>query len=385
MKIKVAHIITKLEMGGAQDNTIYTVKNLNKEKFETILISGKGGILDEKVISDKEIKIIFVETLKREISPLNDIKAVFEIKKILDKEKPDIIHTHSSKAGIIGRLAGKLSGINKIIHTFHGFGFNNKQNLLLRNFFIFLEKISALITDKLIFVSKENLKTAIKLKIGNDSKYLLIRSGIKISNYKANNRKIPSDIIIPEMAKVIISIGNLKPQKNPDDFYEIAKKTISLNLNVCFLYIGGGDRIEYFRKQIETDNLNNRCKFLGWREDVKDILSIGDIFILTSLWEGLPRSLIEAMLSGLVPICYKTDGILDIIENGKNGLLFEKNEKDKIVESIKNFVNNEELYKKFRTNVLNTDLSEFDIDLMVKKQEDLYMDILTQKFQLENF
>jgi len=91
------------------------------------------------------------------------------------------------------------------------------------------------------------------------------------------------------------------------------------------------------------------------------------------------------MLSGLVPICYKTDGILDIIENGKNGLLSEKNEKDKIVESIKNFVNNEELYKKFRTNVLNTDLSEFDIDLMVKKQEDLYMDILTQKFQLGNF
>jgi len=168
MKIKVAHIITKLEMGGAQDNTIYTVKNLNKEKFETILISGKGGILDEKVISDKEIKIIFVETLKREISPLNDIKAVFEIKKILDKEKPDIIHTHSSKAGIIGRLAGKLSGINKIIHTFHGFGFNNKQNLLLRNFFIFLEKISALITDKLIFVSKENLNIAINLNIRYD-------------------------------------------------------------------------------------------------------------------------------------------------------------------------------------------------------------------------
>lgn len=379
MKIKVAHIITKLEMGGAQANTIYTVKNLNREKFETLLISGKGGILDDKVLSDSEIKVIFLDSLKREISPVKDLKALFQLKKYLSKEKPDIVHTHSSKAGILGRIAGFMAGIEIVIHTFHGFGFNERQFFLKKLFFIFLEKLCAHISDKLIFVSKQNINTAKKYKIGKENQYILIRSGIKISEYKpSTNKNYLRNFSIPENSTVIVSVGNFKPQKNPDDFYLIAKENIKKHPELHFIYIGGGDRLEEFKKKAEMDKITSNCHFLGWRQDISQILPCCDIFLLTSLWEGLPRSLIEAMLCGLVPLCYKTDGVLDIIKNGENGFLFDKNDIKGINIAIEKLLN-KDYYNKIRENVLKTDFSEFDIDLMVKKQEELYQQLLLKK------
>jgi len=164
MKIKVCHIITKLELGGAQKNTLYTVSNLDKEKFDVFLISGEGGILDDEA-KKQNFKKYFLKNLVREISPLNDLLALIKIFKILRKEKPDIIHTHSSKAGIIGRIAGFLSGVKIIIHTYHGFGFNEHQRYLVKKFYIFIEKLVSFITDYFIFVSYDNLETAKKYKI----------------------------------------------------------------------------------------------------------------------------------------------------------------------------------------------------------------------------
>ncbi|PIS47481.1 MAG: hypothetical protein COT17_03275 [Elusimicrobia bacterium CG08_land_8_20_14_0_20_51_18] len=373
MKLKVAHLITMLEMGGAQGNTVYTVKNLDRNKYDPLLISGKGGILDETVISDRRVRTVFSRRLVREIRPLRDFLSFFELRKILRSENPDIVHTHSSKAGILGRLAARAAGVRTIIHTFHGFGFNDRQNRLIRFFYVFLEKIAAVFTDRLIFVSRENLKTAGELGIGNPSKYRLIRSGIKLSDYSHDKDKGRlRKFFAQENSKVVVSLGNLKPQKNPDDFYKIAQDTIHSSSDVYFLYLGGGDRLEEFRKRTEADGLYPRCRFLGWREDSASILSACDFFLLTSLWEGLPRSLVEAMLSGLVPLCYKTDGVLDLVKDGYNGFLFEKGDSVKARETLKKLLEENNFYSEIRSNVLKTDLSEFDIDLMVRQQEALY-------------
>ena len=376
MKKKIIHIITKLELGGAQENTIYTVRNLNKEIFDTILVFGPGGILDEEVLKDNRIKKIVCKNLLRQISPLNDIIAFFNIIQILKKEKPDIIHSHSSKAGILARLAGIFFPKIKKIHTYHGFGFNKNQNFIVRYFYIFLERFTAIFTDFFIFVSKANMSEAESLNIGNKKRYILLRSGIKLALYKEIKKDYREleKFTDKKADKMIVSLGNFKPQKNPDDFYEVAKKVLSQK-DVLFIYIGGGERLGEFREKAKKDGISEKCIFTDWLKEPYKILALCDIFILTSLWEGLPRSLVEAMSCGLAPICYKTDGVCDIINNGVNGYLIEQGDKQGMAEKIKFLIENENEYLKIKDNVSKTDLAEFDIDNMVRRQEELYLKI----------
>ncbi|MEW6042359.1 MAG: glycosyltransferase family 4 protein, partial [Elusimicrobiota bacterium] len=339
---KVLHIITKLEFGGAQGNTIWTVTNLNREIFNAKIVSGKGGFLDKEVNPEK---IIFLNHLIRRIAPIRDLLGLIEIFKIIKKEHPVIIHTHSSKAGILGRIAAKLARVPVIIHTFHGFGFNSEQSAITRFLFVFLEKICARISDILIFVSNSNIDTANRFGIGNLKQYKLIRSGICLEKYPANppdagyRYKKRKELGIPENAKIVISTGNLKPQKNPGDFIKIALKIINETENVYFVYAGGGETLDKVKKQILDLGLSDRCIFTGWRQDVHELLAISEVFVLTSLWEGLPRSLVEALKSGLACVCYKTDGILDLIKEGINGFLVPQKAINEMCEKIKILLN----------------------------------------------
>lgn len=378
MPHKVLHIITKLEFGGAQGNTIWTVTNLNKEIFDARIVSGKGGFWDKDVPMEK---VIFLNHLIRRINPIRDILGLMEIFRIIKKEKPVIIHTHSSKAGILGRIAAKFAAVPVIIHTFHGFGFNSEQPAPLRYLFILLEKLCAKISDVLIFVSNSNMDTANQLGIGNPKQYRLIRSGICLEKYsgKTDFQKKRKELQIPEKGKIVISVGNLKPQKNPDDFIEIAYKIIKKIENVYFVYVGGGKTLERVKKQILNMGILDRCIFTGWRQDVHELLAISDIFVLTSLWEGLPRSLVEALKSGLACVCYKTDGIVDLIKDGINGFLVEQKNVNEMCEKIKILLNDENFRKKICEGALKTDLSEFDINQMVREQEKLYLELIKQK------
>ncbi|MCR4662396.1 MAG: glycosyltransferase, partial [Endomicrobiaceae bacterium] len=177
-KIKLAIIVTKLELGGAQKVAISLCEKLDKNKFETVLICGCGGILDEE--TKNKIRVIFVKDLIREINPIKDLKALFSIYKILKQEKPNIVHTHSSKAGIIGRFAAKMCGIRNIIHTIHGFSFNDTQSFLKKNLFICLEKAGAKISKYIMTVSVENTTKGQKNNIVKKDQYHNIKLDIDI-------------------------------------------------------------------------------------------------------------------------------------------------------------------------------------------------------------
>mgnify|MGYP001085793864 CR=1 FL=1 len=377
MKIKVCHIITKLELGGAQKNTLYTVSNLNSEKFDVFLITGVGGILDEKA-KKQSYKKYFLKNLVREISPINDIIAIIKIFFILIKEKPDIIHTHSSKAGIIGRFAGYLAKIKVIIHTYHGFGFNEYQKWYIKRFYILLEKMASFITDHFIFVSYDNILTAKKYGIIRGNNYSIIRSGIKLNEFSDNK-----DYIFIEKYGfkkdnniIITTVANLKPQKNPEDFINVAEIIIKNTKNVLFFYCGGGEKFDYYKNLAKAKGLSKRLIFTGWVDDIKEVYRSTDIFILTSLWEGLPRSIIEAIKSGCIVVSYDSDGVSDIIKDGVNGFIVKKKDFTKMAEIILKLINEKDFFKKIKDAVIKTDLLEFDIDFMVKKQEELYDNLI---------
>ncbi len=206
-KKRICHVITKLELGGAQQNTLYTVRHLDRQRYRTFLVSGRGGYLDEEVKRDANIRAFFLSSLIRQVHPCKDFLAFWKLWTLFRKESPHVVHTHSSKAGILGRWAAYLENFRlwiancgifnwkpgmgnrryiKIIHTFHGFGFNDFQPRLIKNLFIWMEKVTARITHRLIFVSRENIQRAEENRIGRKEQFVLIRSGIKINEFRAS-------------------------------------------------------------------------------------------------------------------------------------------------------------------------------------------------------
>jgi glycosyltransferase involved in cell wall biosynthesis len=376
--IKVAHIITRLDFGGAQGNTLHTVASLDRERFNAVLIAGPGGMLEGRADPDR---LVTAARLGRDIKPLADLSAFFELRALLKKLKPAVVHTHSSKAGILGRLAAAAAGVPVIIHTFHGFGFHPAQSFIKRELFILLERFCARFSDALVFVSEANMRTARGAGIGSPEKYRLIRSGVKLGAYPAKidrAAKRASLGLSPEDL-VVLSIGNAKPQKNPGHFLEAAARLAPRHPRARFVFAGGGEQLEELRARALARGLGKTCLFLGWRDDSGELLAASDVFALTSLWEGLPRSLVEAFKTGLPAVCYSADGVSDILRDGENGFCPPPGDLDAFCAALDRLLGDAALRSRLARGAAATDLAGFDIDLMVRQQEALYAEFLAKK------
>ncbi len=394
-KVKVVHIITKLELGGAQQNTLYTVEHLDKNLFDVYLLSGRGGILDDfakSLVKNSGVKVIFISTLVREINIIKDILAFIEIFELLRKIRPDIIHTHSSKAGIVARWSAfvlNLFSKNKIkvIHTFHGFAFSKFHNFFVRIFYITLEFFAGIISDRLIFVSIDNMNTAKKYKIGMAKNYVLIRSGIKIMEFERVSfdnefKKLKmQNLNLTSKEKVITTIGPFKPQKNLVDFIKMVRFVIDElpDENLIFFIAGDGKQKNLLISLAKKLGVYEKIKFLSWYKDIKGLLAVTDIFVMTSLWEGLPRSAVEALVAGVPVVAYAVDGLNDIIKSGINGYLIEPKDVFNLSKKVILLIRNSDLYNQIKKNTTQTIDKSFDIDYMVLQQQNLYFELTSSK------
>lgn len=375
---KVAHIITRLDFGGAQGNTLYTAAHLDRSRYDAVIICGRGGALEDKAEPGRRI---YAENLVREISPRRDLAAFFELRALLKQLAPEIVHTHSSKAGILGRLAAWSAGVPAVVHTFHGFGFHPLQNFLKRGLFVLLEKLCASLSGALVFVSKANMETARAAGIGDPARYALIRSGVKLASYPApaDRAALRSALGLAGGDTVVLSIGNAKPQKNPRHFLEAAARLAPSFPGARFVFVGGGEALESLRAEAKARGLENTCLFTGWRADSAGLLAASDLFALTSLWEGLPRSLVEALKTGLPSVCYATDGVTDILKDGENGFCVPQGNLDAFCAALSRLLADPALRARLAAGAAATDLAEFDIDYMVRQQEALYSQLLEKK------
>jgi len=382
--VQVVHIITKLELGGAQQNTLFTIAHLDRKYFRPYLITHNEGMLRSEAAALNGVKTFFLPELIREINPVMDIRALLKIRGILrdlkTRDSAMIVHTHSSKAGILGRWAARFAGADIIIHTIHGFGFHDHQPAPVRTCIILLEKVTAMITDKLIAVSQANIKRGVAMGIFPLKKAVLIRSGIELEQFtgvrvnKAQKKKeLGADLKLP----LATMIGCLKPQKAPLDYVEVAHRVLQ-EKDAYFILVGDGILREKVEKRVDELGLKKRFTLLGWRRDIAEILAATDIFVLTSLWEGLPRVLPQAMTMGIPIVATKVDGTPEAVVNGVNGFLAEPRDTKGMAEKIIHLLNHPEearaLGKRGRDKV-----EEFDIWKMVKEQEKLYLRLLREK------
>lgn len=380
-EIKVLHLITELAMGGAQDNTILTVKGLKEKGYIVDIASAPGGYWEEIAKQNCNNLIHIKGFSSNKISLKDNIRAIIEVYNLLKANKYDIVHTHSSTAGFCGRIAAKIAGIPVIIHTVHGFPFHNFMNPLKRNFLIFTEWLSAKCCDHMITVSNLNLEEITARKIDKRSNLTNIYSGIDFNKFNVDKSKeeIKQELGIDKSILTVGMVARLSEQKAPMYFIEAAKQVLREQDNVMFLIAGDGP----LRKKLETlIGSEEKIKLLGSKENIPEILKILDVFALSSIYEGLGRALTEAMAMGIPPIAPAVNGIPEIIKDGNTGFLVEPKSSKQLAEKIKLLLNNEKLRSEISKNTVKEVIPKFSHQLMIDEIENLYIKILKDKLNI---
>jgi len=378
LKLKVVHIITKLELGGAQLNTLYTYENLDESQFETYLVSGPGGILTGKV--SKKDRFIIAPHLVRAISPFKDLKTLFFLYRFLKKVRPHIVHTHSSKAGILGRIAAAVARVPVIIHSVHGFSFSPFQSFLKRTFYTTAEKIIAHKTTHFIFVANDDIITAQQQKLVHNN-YSLIRSGFPLKKFQSRVKgtsELREGFNLMEDDFVCGIIAPFKAQKGLFHLIDIAVEVLAVsNKNIFFIILGDGDLRPAIESKLKEKGIFDRFRLPGFVFDIDVVMDVFDIGVSTALWEGLPQSLVQFRLKKLAVVASNIPGNREVIVHEKNGYLVDVSDRRLFARRILELVNDEETRQRLANNA--DDFSEWDADVMVRRQGELYRSLVQNK------
>lgn len=377
-KINILYVITKLELGGAQKQLLSLVRGLDKEKFNPCIFTAYDGLLVDAARNIPGLRLVRCRFLERPIRPIKDILALFFLYCFIKNNKIDIVHTHSSKAGILGRLAAKASGVRTIIHTAHGWSFHDYQPRIAYYFYLFLEKLCAHFSSAIIVVSQWDKRQAVRKLAGRQDRYKLIRYAINYEEFKksAEVSRVRKEFGLSGIDLVVGMVACFKPQKSPLDFIKLASAIKNDFSNVKFILVGDGILSEKIYALINKLDLKEQIILTGWRNDIASILSCLDVFVLTSLWEGLPIAVLEAMAAGLPVVATNSGGISEIVLEGKTGYLVKPHNIQALSERLKELLMKPDLREKFsRLAVSIAESQEYSLNNMFKNTTQLYLDL----------
>ena len=377
-KIKILHVITHLPIGGAQDNTLYTVELLDKEKYDISLCCNLDGELVERAKKVEAVKLFDIPFLGREVSPYRDIRAFLSLYKLFKEEDFTIIHTHSSKAGLLARLAAGLNKTPIVIHTIHGFAFNDFMNGLKKNFFIYLEKLLAKWTDVLITVSNLNKKKIIDLNIAHENKIKNIYSGIDLSLFtNKRNDEFRKELNLENDHLLLGSVGRLSNQKDPITMIEAFGIISKPFPNAHLALVGDGELKGKILEKIDQLKLNDRIHLTGNKNNPWSVYHSMDLFIMSSIYEGLGRSITEALSCGVPVVCTDVEGVPEIVRDNITGILVRPKDSNKLADAIIRTLNDMETAKKMAEEGRRFVNDNFDVNKMVNDIDSLYNALLS--------
>ncbi len=370
-QLNVLYILTKLELGGAQKVCLTLHQGLVHDNHNAMLISGTEGVLVEE--AKKTPGCILLDSFKRELSIrgiAQELKTFFGLIRLMHRYKAQfpniIVHTHSTKAGILGRWAALLAGIKHRVHTIHGFGFHDFQSWPEWVLFVALEWVTTLITTQIICVSHKDQVLGSKLLLGFAKKSLIIRAAVDDNHFIEPARKLS-----PSRTKITIgAISCFKPQKNLFDLLEAFAVVHRAHPQTTLEIVGDGTQRTAIEWWIKDHNLQNVITLHGWQSNVQKFLHSWDIFTLSSLWEGLPCSVIEARLARLAVVAYDVGGIGEVVQNNLNGYLVTAGDKFALAQHLQNLIEDPQLLNRLQNHV--QDLSSFSARSMVTQHESLY-------------
>jgi glycosyltransferase involved in cell wall biosynthesis len=370
---RVLHVITMLELGGAQRNTLDTCRMLDRERFAVGLACADEGELLPEARGLGDVRLHELPSLRREVRPWRDARAVGELRRAIRDFAPDIVHTHSSKAGILGRLAARRERVPVVVHSIHGYGFGDHQAAPVRAAFLAVERLAARWTTAFIAVSEENLEQGLALGLFEREQVTVIRSGIDLGafRHRTGGDGVRRELGIGADAPLVVQVSCLKPQKAPERFVALAAALAPRFPDAHFLLVGDGELRPRLEAQRHAAGLGGRLHLPGWRRDIPAVLDAATVVTLTSRFEGLPRAVVEALAAGRPVVAMAVDGVREVVRDGVNGLAVPPGDVGALVGRVGELLADPARRAELARHA-GEGLEGFDRELMVRQQEALY-------------
>jgi glycosyltransferase involved in cell wall biosynthesis len=342
--VKVLRVIARLNMGGPALHVAYLTEGLATRGYETTLVAGtlaRGEDSMQFVAERHGVEVVRVDELHREISPLRDVVAAFRLAKLIRRLRPEILHTHTAKAGAVGRLAALLAGRARpriVVHTFHGHVLRGYFGPVRTGFFRLLERSLARASTRLIAVSPEVRDDLVALKVASPEKFTVIRLGIELGErveldeaLRAETRRVLG--ISPDRF-VVGWIGRMTAIKNTDVVLQAFAALRARGVDAVLCLIGDGPDRDGLERKAHELGLMRHCLFLGYQENVARFYAAFDVFLLASENEGTPVTTIEALAAGRPVVATRVGGVPDVVEDGVDGFLAEPGDVDGLAERL---------------------------------------------------
>lgn len=369
-KIDLLHITGNTAYGGTTFYTKSLTERALKEGYSVHYETSQAEVINEYLSIDA--KIVSIKEMVRPVSPIKDFITTIKLYQYIKKNNIDIVHTHTSKGGFVGRLAAGLAGVRTVVHSVQGFAFHEHSGRLSTAFYVLLERFVARFCDKIIFVNSHDKEVAISKKIIKTEKAVLIYNGIAPQKVQLSSdeilkarRDIRNEFDLPSDALIVGAIARLSPQKGIEYLIESIPNLIEKHQNLYFLIVGTGALERKLKNRVADLNINNNVIFTGYRSDNTILLNSLDIYVLPSLWEGFSLSLLEAMAVGLPIITTNIKGNKEAVDN-ECGIVVSPKSSTELEEALDKYISN----SSFRYN-------------MAAKAKDKFMKNHTHEFMLD--
>ena len=330
--MRVAHVSTRMIIGGAQENTLYNCLDLQRDYGDDVLLvtgpslGPEGGLLEQGRAAD--LKVALIDSLRRAINPAKDWVAYREIKRILSEFRPDVVHTHSAKGGILGREVAWQLQVPAVLHTVHGAPFHAYQPLVVRQFYRMCEKRAAARCHRMISVADAMTELMVQGGVAERDKFVTIYSGMEVEPFleaRKNRDQVRARLGFEDDDIVVIKIARLFHLKGHEDLIRAAVDVVRDNRRVKFLLIGDGILRESLQAEIRRLGLEQHFVFSGLvsPSEIPELVGAAEMLVHVRYREGLARALPQALISGIPAISYDVDGAREVVLDGVTGRLIE--------------------------------------------------------------
>lgn len=380
-RIRVARIITRLNVGGPAINAMILTERLDPTRFETSLISGSLGPGEGDMLRLRpglSRPPTYIPALRRELSPLRDLRAFVGIVAALRRCRPDIVHTHLSKAGMLGRVAAKACGVRAVVHTFHGTVFDGYFGPARTRVFLAIERVLARMSTRVIAISGRQREELLRLGIARPEKIVEIPLGLDLAPYAfAERGALRRELCLGSEVPLVGIVARLVPIKRVDVFLAAAARLAERGQDAHFVIAGDGEEGARLRRQAKDLGIEDRTHFLGWRADLRAIYGDLDVVVLTSDSEGTPVSIIEALAAGRPVVATAVGGVPDVLGRSERGLLVPVGDDGAIADALGTLLSEPAMARALASAGREHVYAVHDADSLVRRISALYTELVS--------
>lgn len=381
--VRVLRLIARLNVGGPAIHATLLTERLNRARFTTTLVTGteEAGEANYLELHGRSMPVLILPDLGREIRPLSDVRTVWRLMQIIRRERPQIVHTHTAKAGALGRLAAILCGVPIVVHTYHGHVLRGYFSPAKTAVYRALERLLALGTDRLLTVTDRVGQELQALGVGRPAQYRTLPLGFDLSPLLVAERRrgeLRAELQVGDVPLIGI-VARLVPIKAHEVFLLMAARVRQAYPTAVFLIVGDGELRASLEQRAGELGLTGAVRFLGWRADLDKLYADFDVVALTSRNEGSPVALIEAMAAGAPVVSTEVGGVADVVQHGVTGLLAPMDDDVALARHVVTLLGDRALGRRMGQQGRAIVASTYGSDRLIADIEGLYEELLAEK------